>query len=55
MRTTIAASVEDVDYAMKFGVPMGPLELVDANRIGYLFAVGETITQSEPTPICQKS
>ena len=46
-------SPEDIDYAMKsWGMPMGPLELVDTVGLDICLAVGETITQSEPTPIC---
>ena len=46
-------SPEDIDYAMKsWGMPMGPLELVDTVGLDICIAVGETITQSEPTPIC---
>ena len=37
---------------MKSRMPMGPLELVDTVGLDICIAVGETITQSEPTPIC---
>ncbi len=46
-------SPEDIDHAMKsWGMPMGPIELVDTVGLDICLAVGATITQSEPPPLC---
>ena len=48
-------SPEDIDSAMtNWGMPMGPIELVDTVGLDVCLAVGNTMTNDDPTPICLK-